>query len=80
MYMNKEPQLDKRYVSKALKDELTLESLFHKHIVIVHAILKKLYKDYLVLIDFQYVAHPNKNQISSRGTHCFFDVAQDKSW
>lgn len=33
LYMTMEPQLAKRDIIKSLKEDLTAESLFHKHIV-----------------------------------------------
>lgn len=61
--MNMEPQIRKRDVIKALKDDITVESLFHKHVFIGPAILHKILRDYLVLNDFEYITHPNTTKI-----------------
>lgn len=73
-----EPQLPKRYVMKALKEGLAVESLFHKHDVTGPSILYKLIRNYLVLNDFQYVSYQNTNKMSHVLAKCLFDNTQDK--
>lgn len=78
--MNMNPQVPKRDIIKVLKEDLTVESLFHELIVTGPEILSKVLRDYLVLNDFQYVPHPNTTIICYGLTNCLFDNAQDRTF